>query len=514
MNKYIIFSIFFICIFTGCQSEKTIKYHGIFADDRQGADGLHNPGRGFRLETAIDLIDHRNSSTEELIKLSDVYKNDSVSLAQSYIYLTNIVGEDLKEEHFSVMQAYFNELQKQGMKSVLRFAYERDFNGRQAKGPTLEQALRHLDQLKPFLEKNKDLILVVQAGVIGAWGEWHSSVHGLENSVEAKKAILKKLLKIVPADIAVQVRVPEYKNILKDEPALYNRLSFHDDMIIIKPHKWDGGMHEGTPFFDQIAKESPYLPVDGELPWGFWSINSDPDSPDPGWLIDGHESARRFFLQHFTSLSVIHNYQEKRGRENNESIKYSMQVWKEIPVSLDFLKKNKMPISANYFENKDGSIAHRNVFEYVRDHLGYRVELQQLQIPKVWKKSDENIITIDLINRGFSTVFNQSSVYVVLIDQDNNIHEFETVSQPFDWQPFNPDDTICTPLIHQIQQEINLPSNLQPGKYKLGLWLPDQSERLKYNYRYAIRCANADIDWLISTDERYGVNILTELEIR
>jgi len=27
--------------------------------------------------------------------------------------------------------------------------------------------------LKPFLEKNRDLILVVQAGMIGAWGEWH-----------------------------------------------------------------------------------------------------------------------------------------------------------------------------------------------------------------------------------------------------------------------------------------------------------------------------------------------------
>lgn len=64
------------------------------------------------------------------------------------------------------MQTYFDELQKQGKKAVLRFAYERDFMGRAAVGPTGEQILEHLDQLKPFLEKNKDLILVVQAGMI------------------------------------------------------------------------------------------------------------------------------------------------------------------------------------------------------------------------------------------------------------------------------------------------------------------------------------------------------------
>jgi len=511
--KYILFSVLVACIFIGCQSDKTIQFYGIAADHQQGTEGLYNPGRGFRLETAIDVIEDKESPVKELINLSEVYKADNVSLVQSYIYLTNVVGQDLTEEHFDVMQTYFDKLQQLGMKSVLRFAYERDFNGRQATGPTLDQAVKQLEQLRPFLAKNKDLILVFQAGVIGAWGEWHSSVHGLENSMEAKRAILKKILDVVPSDIAVQVRVPEYKNILMDEPDLYKRLSFHDDMIIIKPHKWDGNMHEGTSFFDQIVKESPYLPMDGELPWGFWSINNDPDSPDPGWLIDGHEAARRFFLQHFTSLSVIHNYKEKRGREQGDNIKYSMQVWKETPLSLDFLIQNRMPVSANYFENKDGSTAQRNVFEYVKDHLGYRIELQQLRIPESIKKSTSNELNLDVINRGFSTVFNPSSVYFVLIDKDNNIYEFETNVQPVSWQPFHPEDTNCTPLIHTIKYKMDIPENIKAGTYKLGLWMPDKSERLKYNYLYDIRCANGNTDWFISPDRKYGINILTEVEI-
>lgn len=39
-------------------------------------------------------------------------------------------------------------------------------------------------------------------------------------------------------------------------------------------------MHEGTPYFNQIVEESPYLAVDGELPWGTWSMNEDPDNPE------------------------------------------------------------------------------------------------------------------------------------------------------------------------------------------------------------------------------------------
>ena len=160
-------------------SQQVLDFRGICVDDTHGENGIYNPGRGFRLETAVDVKEEKDSPTKELLELSAKYVADSVSLAQSYFYLTYLIGEKLSEENLNTMQVYFDELQKQGKKAVLRFAYERDFMGRAAVGPTGEQILEHLDQLKPFLEKNKDLILVVQAGMVGAWGEWHSSVQGL-----------------------------------------------------------------------------------------------------------------------------------------------------------------------------------------------------------------------------------------------------------------------------------------------------------------------------------------------
>lgn len=503
---------------SGCGNRlQVVEFEGICADDLQGTCGLYNPGRGFRLETALDVAMDRARPENQLVRLSEKYASDSVSLSQSYFYLTYLADKTLTESDFDTMQAYFDELRRQGKKTVLRFAYEKDFMRRSPIGPTAEQILRHLDQLKPILQANKDLILVVQAGLIGAWGEWHSSIHGLENSLEAKRAILEKLLDVVPPEKNVQVRVPEYKNILKDKPELYRRISFHDDFIVIRPDRWDGDMHEGTPHFNQIVKESPYLVVDGELPWGFWSVGADPDSPSAGWIIDGMQAARRLFLQHFTSLSVIHNYKEQHANnqfDENNPPRYSMMVWKETMINEDSLKKYNMPVSAGYFRLKDGSRTERNVFDYVRDHLGYRLELQSLQMPAALKTGEENPMELTLINRGFATVFGEHTIRPVLIDNSGRVTELDAVSvNPIDWQPFDPSDPECKPLLHTIALTCNLPGNMASGKYKLGLWIADTSERLMYDSRYAIRCANGNTTWTVAEGGRYGINMLTEVNV-
>ena len=495
----------FALLASGCgHSQRTLEFRGICVDDPQGENGLYNPGRGFRLETAVDVLHEKDTPTEELNELSAKYVADSVSLSQSYFYLTYLIGKELSEENFRTMQAYFDELQKQGKKAVLRFAYERDFMGRSPVGPTGEQILAHLDQLKPFLEKNKDLILVVQAGMIGAWGEWHSSVQGLENSEETKAAVLEKLLAVVPAERNVQVRLPEFKNLLKDKPELYKRLSFHDDFIVIRPDRWDADMHEGTPKFDQIVAESPYLVVDGELPWGFWSVGADPDSPSAGWIIDGMQAARRLFLQHYTS--------NNRFDENNPP-EYSMVVWKKTMITEDSLLQHHMPVSDSYFRKKDGTKVKRNMFDYIRDHLGYRIELQSLQLPSKFVSGKENVLKLSLKNRGFATVFGEHPVYFVLIDDAGEVTEFPTDANPKNWQPFEPKDSAYTSLMHTVDVSLELPASVTAGTYKLGLWIPDGSDRLRYNPRYAIHCANGDTDWWISKDGKYGVNVLTAVEV-
>lgn len=490
-------------------NKKIVEYKGIPADKDSG---LYNPGRGFRLETAVDVVTDTIDPAVGLKELSLKYASDSVSLTQCYFYLTELYDKNLEEKHLEVMQRYFDEMRLLGKKAVLRFAYERDFIRRKPIGPKLPQILSHLEQLKPFLEKNKDLILVVQAGLIGAWGEWHSSIHGLENSDSIKTAILEKLLSVVPEELDVQVRLPDFKNLLKDNEKLYNRLSFHDDFIVIKPDRWDGEMHEGTENYNQIVRESPYLVVDGEMPWGFWSVGQDPDSPSAGWIIEGLPVARRLFMQHYTSLSVIHNYKEQHANnmfDEKNPPEYSMVVWKKTMLTPDSLIKYNMPVSDNYFTKSNGDNVTRSAFDYIRDHLGYRIELQKLVTDASWSRNKANHLNLTLVNRGFSTVYGKYDVYFALIDSNSSIYLNKVNCNPEDWQPYMPGDSSYKPLLHSIDGEFIIPDNLDSGEYKLGLIITDSSERLKFNPKYSIRCAN-DIRWYVGSENRYGINILLD----
>lgn len=501
-----------VVIICSCSSgSQTVVFRGIYVDDVDGYAALYNPERGFRLETAVDVSLDRKNPIGALQAINDKYKSDSITLTQSYFYLTYTIGHSLTEQNLYTIQQYFNELERMGMKAIVRFAYERSCSGDKHIGPTLEQALSHLEQLKPLLDKNKDLIMVVQAGIIGAWGEWHSSVHGLENSKECMTAILKKVLEVVPHEKQVQVRVPEYKNLLKDFPELYERISFHDDFIVIRPDKWDGNMHEGTPNFNQMVEESPRLIVDGELPWGFWSVGADPNRPAVGWIIDGMQTARRLFMQHYTSLSIIHNYKE--NEEVEDAPEYSMKQWKKTLITEDTLRKYRMPISDGYFITHDGKSVKRNVFDYIRDHLGYRIELQKLTFPSVWNGKVDNKLHLELINRGFATVFGNHKVYYVLIDKEGKVKEFPIDATPDDWYVSDWKNKEDVSLRHGIDAVIPAMNGYRPGIYRLGLWIPDGSERLKYNARYAIRCANGNTTWWVSDNQRYGVNILTEIRV-
>ena len=64
--------------------------------------------------------------------------------------------------------------------------------------------IRHIEQLKLTLTKNADVIAWMEAGFIGAWGEWHTSTHGIDKSLDDKRDVLGALLQVLPASRMVQ----------------------------------------------------------------------------------------------------------------------------------------------------------------------------------------------------------------------------------------------------------------------------------------------------------------------
>lgn len=518
---------------------RLIQYHGLRPTDPGGRLGLRNPERGWRIESVIAEPARKTFGPAHHLagKIAPFYEEDwwmldaarfepfGLTLVQAYCYLTEFPDKPIADERLSLLQTSFDNLRRRGLKAVLRFAYERDIGVKE--GPTLDWILRHIDQLQPLLRRNVDVIYVLQAGFIGAWGEWHSAARIGQQDYAARAAIIKRLLEALPEERMLQVRVPKYKRLSLSQPALAAflevgeknafsgipaaRIGFHNDGFLAGPS--DGGTwpesprfgQPGNPEFDYMTRESAFVPIDGEL---FWSDQGFDGKAPRGKGVDGLNAAVRMRLHHYSSFSLAHSYSEREGKP------YSIDHWLNTTVASSALRQAAMPICEGWFEDGFGQPASRTQFEYVQDHLGYRVELQTAHLPERMKQGEEVRFEIELINRGFSTFHNRRPVLLALIDRTGAVREIPVpAADPRRWQPSRPDDSEFKPVVHRITWAGPLPQNVRPGWYQVGWWLPDAADSLRLDPRYAVRVANRDVPWWTDPNGRYGINLLGTIEV-
>jgi hypothetical protein len=178
------------------------------------------------------------------------------------------------------------------------------------------------------------------------------------------------------------------------------------------------------------------------------------------------------------------------------------------PLTLEQVKANRLPVSDGYFE------AQRTQFEYIRDHLGYRLELQRAAFPGAVAAGGRLSVRVELINRGFSTLHNPRPVLLVLVSPSGKVvAEAKTDADPRSWQPTAPDDPTYQPLTHRIDGTLRVPARLPQGEYRLGLWLPDAAGELRLDPRYAVRMANDGLPFWVSPEGQYGINLIGDVKV-
>ncbi len=516
-----------------------LTYHGLRPTDPGGRVGLRNPERGWRIETVIAEPARKTFGPAHHLtgRVSPLYQEDwwvldaarfepfGLTLVQAYCYLTEFADKPISDEKLALLEESFDNLRHRGLKAALRFAYERDMGVKE--GPTPDWILRHIDQLQPVLRENVDVIYVLQAGFIGAWGEWHSAARIAQDDQMARAAIVKRLLEAMPEGRMLQVRVPKYKRLALQQPALAAfveigpqnafselpaaRIGFHNDGFLAGPS--DGGTwpepphfgQPGNPEFDYMTRESPYVPVDGEL---FWSDQGFDGKAGRGKGVDGINAAVRMRLHHYSSFSLAHSYSEREGKP------YSIDHWLSTAIAPESMRQAALPVGDGWFEDGFGQPAMRTQSEYIQDHLGYRLELRSARIPEKVKAGAPFQVEIELVNRGFSTLHNPRPVCLSLMDRTEKVTELPVPgADPRQWQPFRPGDGEFKPIVHHITWRGTLPAGCPPGWRQIGLWLPDAAESLRRDPRYAVRVANRDVPWWTDVRGQYGINVLGVVEV-
>lgn len=459
---------------------------------------LTNPDRGFRYETFVNVSNLNDPNrfwgsqmdpTSGLRSQMEMYMSETPQLAQVYFYLSGYNNTDIIPEYgMQRMQEYFDYARENNIRLLVRFAYQ---NGYEEINEAPDSVMfSHIKQLKPFLEKNKDVIHVVQMGFLGAWAEWHS-YHKEHDRVR----LIREVVDMTPKGIYVQIRIPQYKNLIPKTDPIYNRISYHNDSFFgtvtgAQAGMGTGNVDVGKPDWAQVTKESAYIPIDGELFWGRWSINK--DGNNDGFMIDGFKVIEQLSEHRFTSLSINHNY-----HEDGFEYKYSMQYWQETELTEQWLKNRGIFYAPGWFKDADGKKVSRNVFDFVRDYLGYRLEAKDWKASGNLAAKGSLSLELSLNNYGFSAPYNLESGFAIL-DEHNNPVKTVKAGTPTDWHSRNPDNYNDDKLLtHTIKATCPLPD--KAGRYKIAFYV-------KNPLNVGARLYN-DIPF------ENGYNILEEIEI-
>lgn len=420
----------------------------------------YNPDRAWRLEAYCNISNKtadgqaiQGDPSVNVKRNVQKYAEFSPQLCQTYFYLTGHKNEKtLPDEVFDRIQTVFDTAKDLGIKLLVRFAYQGDMQGTGEASD--EVMLAHMEQLKPILKKNVKVIHTVEAGFLGAWGEWHS--YQMEHD---REKLLRAIVDMTPEELFVQVRYPGIKNMLIQTDPIYKRIGYHDDSFFgYRYCSSASSLNPGMPDWNQIIRESSRVPIGGETFWGY----------EHSEMIDGYDSILQFSAFRQNSFSIYHSFIEDGVGKG-----YAMEDWQKEYVNEGWLSKNNIIYTPNYFLDKDGNKVKRTVFEFVSDYMGYKLEARHANIVGTLEKSGTIGVELDLVNYGFSAAFNMFSGFAVL-DENYKVVTTVDAGDPSTWNSRNARDySDGTLLIHKIAANVKLPE--KSGKYKLAFWVKNSA---------------------------------------
>ncbi|WP_295052975.1 DUF4832 domain-containing protein [uncultured Fibrobacter sp.] len=116
-------------------------------------------------------------------------------------------SQDLTEDALNVLQQTFDNIRANKGFVIVRVCYDPWYNGRSNVTPEHKWVLRHVEQLAPVLSKNTDVIVALEMGMHGAYGEMHSDTSITYDRVaEATNLMLRN----TPPELKILTRTGNY----------------------------------------------------------------------------------------------------------------------------------------------------------------------------------------------------------------------------------------------------------------------------------------------------------------
>ncbi|MES2945604.1 MAG: DUF4832 domain-containing protein [Pseudomonadota bacterium] len=404
---------------------------------------IPNPERGFYRWAWSDLNQFSKDDG------ADAYKK-GIRIVYAMVRLDAYKSTALPASLLQGLRSGFSNARQSGVKIIPRFVYnypESETEYHNATDASLSRVLAHISQLKPVLQDNADVIAYLQAGFIGAWGEWHTSSNGLTGAT-SRKRIRDALLDALPQQQFVQFRYPPHVMAWFATPpseldafsgSASSRSGLHNDCFLASAT--DVGTYSDNATTRQQQRNYA-MALAKVTPFGGETCNP---ADDPG-------------AQPRTSCADI----LAEGRQ----------------FSLTYLNNDYYTTAFHARWKRDGC------YNEVKRLMGYRLEflsaghLATVAAGAAWP------VTLSVRNVGWARPYKARELSFLLKHRvSGNVVKLVSSVDPRSW-------TAGNTFTHDVS--LAIPAGAQAGRYEIYIALPDGAAQLNSDARFAMRPANAN----------------------
>ncbi|MGC4234117.1 MAG: DUF4832 domain-containing protein [Niabella sp.] len=377
-------------------------------------------------------------------------KDEKVSIIHRNYYLEKFKDKPLSQQQLDLFQTDFNLLREMGMKVILCYAYtgidyvwveDAISEGKDVTDAPLHIVQQHLDQLRPVLQANKDVIAFVQAGFVGAWGEFHSSTNNL-TTPENARAVINKMMEAFPNEIMIQMRTPALKRMVFETGVPISETQAYSGQGTARVGHYNHCFLTGVDDYgtytdpvvdkDYISREAAFVPTGGE------TCPPTEGTPSCQKAIDEMKLLKWTYL-------------------NLNWYKPTIDAWRNAGCFTEFQRR-----------------------------LGYRLTLASVLAPAEVTTGGTFNIRINLKNTGYAPVYNPKKTSLVLKSTAGGTEHYF---------PLDADIRACKPLVPlDIEKNISL-TGVAAGTYDLYLKIADNADPLRDRPEYSIRLASSGVEY-------------------
>jgi hypothetical protein len=408
--------------------------------ERGWYDDYRSHGGGSVLGTVFKPL-----KTKELIQKRE---QDKITLILRLYYLHEFLElDEVSQEYLDHVQADFDSIRAAGVKCLIRFAYSAS-QGAAVWDATPDKVFSHIESLRDVLSANGDVIAGVQAGFIGAWGEWYytknfagSFFRPDETDQQNRKILVEKLLSILPDHVSVGARTPAImKNLAGTETPISDAEAFDGS------DKSRIGHHNDC-FLANVSDYGTYTDLEADLAYLGQTTRY---TITGGETCDGSNSYSDC-VNGLPRLAELHWTYLNRGYNQTVYDKWEEQgCWEEINLA-----------------------------------LGYRIRLVSATLADSVEPGSAMHLSLAFINEGYAAPTQYKPIQLVLT------HTVSGERTILGYSGTHEDIRFWFPGEIPSEGSVEIPSGLEEGNYSVSLRFPDKDPELAVNPAYSIRLANA-----------------------